>query len=166
MTKELELYDPTINTITEDNFGNIVFGGTGGLYIMDGDEKKYFTYKDQMGNGLVFDVYVEGNNFWIGTGRGLVHYNGKKFKNYNTRDGLASNVINKIEKSPNGEIWIATDNGISIYNGVYFKNIYRNDGLNHPNINGFLFDNNGDVYVASNWGVNLIRDGRIVSIDL
>ena len=165
MTKELELYDPTINTITEDNFGNIVFGGTGGLYIIDGDEKKHFTYEDQMGNGLISDIYVEGNNFWIGTGSGLVHYNGKKFKNYNTRDGLASNTINTIEKSPNGEIWIATDNGISIYNGVYFKNIYRNDGLNHPNINGFLFDNNGDVYVASNWGVNLIRDGRIVSID-
>ena len=50
-----------------------------------------------MGNGLVKDVFVEGNNYWIATTGGLVHYNGKKFKNYNTRDGLASNTINKIE---------------------------------------------------------------------
>ena len=165
VTDDFELYDPTVNTITEDNFGNIVFGGTGGLYKYNSNDKKHFTYKNQMGNGLVKDVFVEGNNYWIATTGGLVHYNGKKFKNYNTRDGLASNTINKIEKSPNGDIWIATDNGISIYNGTSFKNYYRNDGLNHPNINGFLFDTNGDIYVATNWGVNLIREGRIVSID-
>ena len=46
MTKELELYDPTINTIMRINFGNIVFGGTAkGFYINDGNEKKHFNIR-------------------------------------------------------------------------------------------------------------------------
>ena len=80
------------------------------------------------GNGHVNDIFIEGSTYWIATTNGLVHYNGKKFKNYNIRDGLASDQINSIQKSPNGDIWVATSNGISIFNGVSFKNITRNNG--------------------------------------
>ncbi len=165
MTAQLGLYDPTINAITEDNYGNIVFGGTGGLYIYNQKELKHYTYKDGVGNGFILDIFVEGNNYWIGTSSGLVFYNGKKFKNYNIRDGLAGNTVNKISKSPKGDIWIATTNGISVFDGVAFKNYFYRHGLNNTDINNFLFDKNGDVYVSSEWGVNLIRNDKITSID-
>ena len=120
MTDEFQLYDPNITTIAEDSYGNIVFGGSGGLFIYNDKELKHFTYADGMANGFVTDVFIEGNNYWIGTGSGLAFFNGKKFKNYTTDDGLCDNSINKIAKSLKGEIWIGTNNGISVFDGVSF----------------------------------------------
>ena len=165
MTDEFQLYDPNITTIAEDSYGNIVFGGSGGLFIYNDKELKHFTYADGMANGFVTDVFIEGNNYWIGTGSGLAFFNGKKFKNYTTDDGLCDNSINKIAKSLKGEIWIGTNNGISVFDGVSFTNYYYNSGLNNTEINNFLFDQNGDIYISSFWGVNLIRNKKITSID-
>tara|TARA_B100000900_G_scaffold276711_1_gene236591 strand:+ start:1718 stop:6598 length:4881 start_codon:yes stop_codon:yes gene_type:complete len=165
LTKTLGLYDPNITAIAEDSYGNIVFGGSGGLYIYNDQELKHYTYADGMGNGFVTDILIEGNNYWIGTGAGLVFFNGKKFKNYTIDDGLASNTINKIAKSLKGEIWIGTNNGFSIFDGVNFKNYFYSSGINNTTVNNFLFDKNGDIYISTNWGVNLIRNGSTTSID-
>ena len=165
MTEKLELYDPNITAIAEDSYGNIVFGGSGGLYIYNDKELKHYTYADGMGNGFVTDIFIEGNSYWIGTGSGLTYFNGKKFKNYTTEDGLASNSINKIAKSLKGDIWIGTNNGLSVFNGDNFTNYFYGKGLNNNTVNNFLFDKNGDIYVSTAWGVNLIRNNKIISID-
>ena len=155
-----------INAIAEDDYGRMIFGGSAGLTIMDDDKVINYDYADGMGSGWVLSVMPEGKNIWIGTQIGLVLYNGKKFKTYNTDDGLAGNSINSIVKSPKGEIWIATDNGISIYDGMSFKNISYLNGLRARATNDIYFDDNGEILISTNQGVSKLReDGTFYTID-
>ena len=98
---------------------------------------------------------------WLGTQNGLVFYNGKKFKTYDTFDGLSANTINGLAKSPRGEIWIATTNGLSIYDGMSFKNSSILKGLNVRTANDIYFDENGDILVTTNRGISKLRDDGV-----
>jgi len=58
---------------------------------------------------------------WIGTGNGLVKYNGYTFKTYTTSDSLADNFITCSFKTKNG-IWFGHMNGdLTYYNEKIFK---------------------------------------------
>ena len=119
-----------------------------------------------MANGGVRAILVEGKNMWIGTNIGLAYYNGKKFRTYHYVDGLPANTINKIVKSPKGEIWIATQNGISIYDGMSFKNISLLKGLNTRAVNDIYFDDNGEILIATQQGISKLReDGTFYKLD-
>jgi ligand-binding sensor domain-containing protein/serine phosphatase RsbU (regulator of sigma subunit) len=48
---------------------------------------------------------------WIGTGEGLVKYDGLNFHNFNTSDSLSSDFIRDIYISKNNSVWIGHDNG-------------------------------------------------------
>jgi hypothetical protein len=51
--------------------------------------------KDGLAGNLVFSIqFDEKNNLWIATGGGLSYYDGKKFTNYRTEQGLLVNRIN------------------------------------------------------------------------
>ena len=156
----------SIKAIDEDEYGRMIFGGTAGLTILDGDNFINYDYADGVGNGSVNSILLEGNNMWLGTNIGLVFYNGKKFRTYDIYDGLPSNIINSIVKSPKGEIWIATENGVSIYDGMSFKNSSILKGLNRRNANDIYFDENGDIMVSTDRGISKFReDGTFYTLD-
>ena len=63
-------------------------------------------------------------NFWFGSiGSGVYYYDGKSFKNFITKDGLANNVVTNIYEDKTGKIWFGTEGGASIYDGKSFRNI-------------------------------------------
>lgn len=49
-------------------------------------------------------------------------YNGKSFRYFTTKEGLADNQIRSIEEDHNGKIWIGTSKGISVFDNVKFIN--------------------------------------------
>ena len=65
-------------------------------------------------------------NLWIGTRNGLSKFNGEKFINYYTEDGLIGNRILLISEDDKGNLIFVTENGISIFDGAKFKNISLN----------------------------------------
>ncbi|MEJ2494627.1 MAG: SpoIIE family protein phosphatase [Ignavibacteriaceae bacterium] len=85
-------------------------------------------------------------NIWIGTTKGLSKYLGnyKRFKNYNSDDGLPNDFIYGILEDEKGNLWLSTNDGLSKFNPVEetFKNFYANDGLqgNEFNQNAFAKD--------------------------
>ena len=143
-----------ITSIVEDEYGRMIFGGGAGLSILEEGKFTNYNYADGVGSGTVLSILLEGNNMWLGTQNGLVFYNGKKFKTYDTFDGLSANTINGLAKSPRGEIWIATTNGLSIYDGMSFKNSSILKGLNVRTANDIYFDENGDILVTTNRGIS------------
>lgn len=59
---------------------------------------------------------------WMGTGEGLVRYNGLEFENFNQTDSLAGNFVSALHVSPSGELWIGHNNGdLTIYKEGTFK---------------------------------------------
>lgn len=107
--------------------GDIVVCTTRGIAIVDKDKKiKTVINRD---NGLEFENVLcayqkDDNHIFLGTdGGGLYECDliSGDISNYNTENGLNSNVISCIKEGTEG-IWLGTDNGLCFYNES-FRNI-------------------------------------------
>lgn len=135
---EKGLAGPAVLAIFEDRKGNLWFGNNGaGLFKYDGKLLTNFTKEEGLSNdqflknnkpgpGTLARVYSinEDNqgDLWIGTvDAGVWRYDGKKFTNYTTKNGLSSNAVNTIYKDKKGMLWFGTDaNGVCTFNGTSF----------------------------------------------
>jgi ligand-binding sensor domain-containing protein len=56
----------------------------------------HYTIEDGLPSNQVFDVIQDDDGFlWIATDRGVSKFDGKKFINYTTSDGLLNNTVFK-----------------------------------------------------------------------
>ena len=173
--KKHNIKDVGFSAVGEDNDGNIIFGGHMGLFIFDGKEIRNLRYGDGLGSGHITDIFIDNDNYWLGTTDGLVHFNGSVYNNHGINEGLGANTyIRKISKSPKGDLLITvghpTDFGDS---GLFFTNsMYSYDGVsfnviesaNHTsNINDILFSSD-IMYYNSNDKVILLSENSQQSI--
>lgn len=92
---------------------------------------------------------------WFGTwGGGLSRFDGKKFKNYTTADGLPGNIINAIEIDRQGIMWIGTNKGVSRFDGKTFKNFSTMNGLVGDYIYSIAIDAEGNKWFGTFGGVS------------
>lgn len=135
---EKGLAGPAVLGLFEDSKGNLWFGNNGsGLFRYDGKTLQNFTEEKGLGNNefkvsgksypntmaRIYSMNEDNNgNLWIGTvDAGVWRYDGNKFINYTTKDGLTSNAVNTIYKDQKGELWFGTDeDGICKFNGKSF----------------------------------------------
>ncbi|MFT3740460.1 MAG: two-component regulator propeller domain-containing protein [Breznakibacter sp.] len=94
---------------------------------------------------------------WIGTGEGLVKYDGIRFKNYTVADSLAGDFIRDIFIDDAGSVWIGHDNGtISEYQRGNFSKILIPSGSSP--VRDICQDEEGNI-----WGVE--QNNGIIRID-
>src|SRR5262245_36947790 len=73
---------------------------------------KTYTVEDGLVSNPVRRIYQDHKGFiWIGTWEGLSEYNGYKFTNYTTANGLSHNMINDLYESIDGKLYVAENNG-------------------------------------------------------
>jgi len=68
----------------------------------------------------ILTMTPEGQNLWIGTDNGLVHYNPAKrsvIKIFSVKDGLPDHVIYAVLSDHRGGYWLSTNKGISRFDG-------------------------------------------------
>lgn len=73
--------------------------------------QNYINYNEN--NGLpsnhIYRITQDKKGFiWIGTDKGLVKYNGKKFTTFTTANGLQSNSVWELFPTPDGKLWFAS----------------------------------------------------------
>ena len=91
---------------------------------------------------------------WVGTwGGGLGRYDGRKWKNYTTRDGLPGNHVSMLHFSKQGELWIGTNNGLAQMKNGKFVKITTDDGLFANTVFSMAASPKGDIWVGSFGGV-------------
>jgi ligand-binding sensor domain-containing protein len=91
---------------------------------------------------------------WVGTwGGGLGRYDGRKWKNYTTKDGLPGNHVSMLHFSKKGELWIGTNNGLSQMKDGKFVKITTDDGLFANTVFSMAASPKGDIWVGSYGGV-------------
>ena len=120
--------------IYRDLDGTMWFGTNSGVSHYDGH-----TFTNFATDYLVEAVYRDLDGvMWFGTRhRGLLRYDGKKWLNFTTKDGLAAKTVSTIHQTPDGVLWFGTGSrwefakgyGISRYDGVKFTNLTTADGL-------------------------------------
>lgn len=106
----------------------------------------------------VFSIHIDPqDNVWAGTwGGGVARFDGKKWTNLNTRDGLVGNIVYSIVQHPDCAYWFGTDKGVSRWDGRKFQNFGKAQGLIEDNVYALAVAPSGEVWVGTRGGVTRI----------
>ncbi len=99
---------------------------------------------------------------WAGTwGGGLARFDGRRWHNYTTLEGLPGNHVFSLHLDPKGELWIGTNNGLTRWQkGTFAKAMTTAEGLFADNIFAMTSSPDGALWVGSYGGVAQLRRGK------
>lgn len=113
----------SIESITEDRYGNLWIATHYGVNKFDKKEEKFTRYTEDEGlcNNYTYGILIdEFNNPWVSTNGGLAKIDvyDNRIINFNVNDGLQSNEFNGYSyfKSKSGEMFFGGINGLNIFN--------------------------------------------------
>jgi ligand-binding sensor domain-containing protein len=106
----------------------------------------------------VFAIHIDPqDNVWAGTwGGGVAKFDGKKWTNLNSKDGLAGNIVYSIAQHPDGAYWFGTNKGVSRWDGRKWQNFGKNEGLLEENVYALAVSPIGEIWVGTRGGVTRI----------
>src|SRR6476620_7946743 len=113
-----------------------------------------YTPRDGLvGNQVRFITQASKGKLHFGTANGLSIYDGSRFTNYNTENGLTTNLVNGIMEIGTDSIFVIenTHNLQYIYNGKV-RNVFLKDSL-CPVINQFIRCSDGHYYAVADEGL-------------
>jgi ligand-binding sensor domain-containing protein len=91
---------------------------------------------------------------WAGTwGGGVSRYDGKRWTNLTTQDGLAGNIVYSMVQDEKGVFWFGTDKGLSRYDGKTWKTLGKADGLFDSHVYAVAVAPSGDIWAGTKRGV-------------
>lgn len=104
-----------IGVVNEDNTW---FIGYHGVFQFDGQLWKRFFRKELLSDPTDSILVDMSGTVWIGSRRkGVFSFNGTRWSNYDTSDGLPSSSIMTLMEDRRGNIWIQTPKGPSVFDG-------------------------------------------------
>jgi len=134
----------------------------GGLGKYDGKQIKIYNQKDGYNNAFSYtNMFFEDKlgNYWIGGDQGLTKFDGSRFINYTTKDGLPSNRINFITEDKQSNIWVGgQDNGISKINNAYLTTL---EALDDKSSSAITIDQFGNKWVSGGNGIGKYTSDHI-----
>src|SRR6185295_9021247 len=73
---------------------------------------RHYGISEGLTNNRVIAIHQAAKGYlWFATYEGLNRFDGYRFTNYNTRDGLGHSLINDIVEDSSGHLWVATNGG-------------------------------------------------------
>lgn len=150
-----------ITLVSEDSHGRMWFGiGGMGISCFDGERFTHYSIEDGLAGNSVSAVCSDNQGrLWFGTyearfsedpGEGGVScYDGERFINYTTENGLADNDIMCAYKDNQGRLWFGTaGNGVCCFDGESFTTYTTADGLLDNRVYGIIQDQEGAFWFA------------------
>lgn len=103
----------------------------------------------------VFSILVaRDQTIWAGTwGGGVGRWDGKKWTNYTTRDGLGGDIVYSIVQDKNGVLWFGTSGGVTRYDGKTWSTVNKQGGLMENSVYALAVAPNGDIWAGTKRGV-------------
>ncbi len=157
----------------EDASNNLWIGTGGGLNVFDkkSDTFTNFTERDGLPNDVIAGLESSPDgDLWISTYKGLSKFiisNNIEFKNFDTDDGLLSNMFNNgsAYKNGNGDIYFGSINGINYFNPADVKQSSFNAPVIFTALIKYDEQNKNEIDISSvkelelNYKENLINIG-------
>ncbi|MBI3229549.1 MAG: regulator, partial [Burkholderiales bacterium] len=112
----------------------------------------------------VFCIHVDGKDtVWAGTwGGGVSYYDGKAWRSYTSKDGLAGDVVYSIAEGADGSLWFGTDRGVSRFDGKQWYSYGRQQGLLSDHVYAIVALPGNEVWVGSRGGVTRLGTAKVV----
>ncbi|MBL0155372.1 MAG: hypothetical protein IPP93_18640 [Chitinophagaceae bacterium] len=123
---------------------------------------KTYTVEDGLVSNPIRRIYQDGKGFmWIGTWEGLSKYDGNKFTNFNTANGLSHNMVNDIYESADGKLYLAENNGT--VDVLQEDVMLKNEAFRNVIVNKFRILQDHRVFAATDSsGIYEIKNGKLV----
>ncbi len=133
--------------------GSVSLGFRGLFQVADG-----LVSIPEMANRAVFAIYQDrSGRLWFGAEDGLVCQDAQSWKNYTTRDGLASDSVRAIAEDSEGNLWIGTEGGgVDRLRDGRFTSFRQRNGLPGEAVSALLVDGEGVLWVGTD-GSGLAR---------
>lgn len=139
------------------------------LFFVHLSAQDYVLEKHGIEKGLntlhILTIFQASNKFiWLGTDRGVSHFDGYIFKNYTLADKNRIGSVYAIAEDKSGIIWIGSDEGLFYFDGQGINpTAWKYEKENEHSIKDLLFDDNGDLWIASGRGPFLIKKEQLQS---
>lgn len=156
------------NAIFQDKESNVWIGTDIGLNQYRGERFQVYDEADSLTNNLVWTTLCDRDgNLWLGTNDGIskiaFSYEGENhkqhhtIKNYNTKDGLSSNVILSSFEDREGNLWFGTGfGGVCKFNksSNKFETINKEGGLAGDVVFAISDDKDGNMWFGTKEGAS------------
>lgn len=143
----------SIRSVCEDSGGAIwVATQNGMLARQQGDNWTVVSATNKWPGGSANCVVSDPRgSVWIGTGgHGLVQYQNGQFKNWRTRDGLASDSIRGLLVSSSGDLWLAFSSAVQRFRDGKIEDIHLPSGNRY--LRAMAEDTAGNIWVGTSEG--------------
>lgn len=103
----------------------------------------------------VFSIHAAPDGtVWAGTwGGGVSRFDGKRWTNLTSKDGLAGNIVYSMVQDERGVFWFGTNKGVSRYDGKVWQNLGTKEGLLDLNVYALAIAPSGDIWAGTKRGV-------------
>lgn len=159
----------TVQAIAQTRDGYLWLGTLEGLARFDG--VRFTTFDTGNTPELRHNVILalcegEGADLWIGTyGGGLYRHRAGVFSRTSMADGLPSDHVRAVHRSPSGALWVGTTGGLAKLEGGQLTAFTTKDGLPSDRVMSILEDHEGSLWVGtSGGGVARRKDGVFTRI--
>lgn len=118
------------------------------------------TPKDWPSDGAASAIAIDKqNNKWFGTETGVSMFDGKKWTDYTTQDGLRGQKILAIAIDNEGNKWFSTDTGVTRFDDREWTTYTTENGLAGPCVFAIAIDKDGSKWFGTCDGVSKF-DGK------
>jgi ligand-binding sensor domain-containing protein/serine phosphatase RsbU (regulator of sigma subunit) len=152
------LRDDEVQTICEDNKGNLYFGTKDGLSIFNGITFKNFSVNDGLNDNDIYSLLKDHTGtIWIGTANGLCYVQNEKIipideiQRFKSERGKIPVYCIFEDRSLN--LWLATEDGVIRYNRKTSVKFTKADGFTDKRVLSIVQDKNGFLWFGTGEGV-------------
>ncbi len=167
------LHTNDVTAICEDSKGNLWVGTTAGVAVFDGQKFKRI-YEYGLDSSKIWSIYRDSKeNLWFATeGSGWIQYDGNKFKQFTTENGLPTNDIFCTLEDKEGNYWVGTfHNGVCKINSLSIKktelslHVFKDELGGSTNVFSLLEDSKGKIWIGTtNAFISIYEKGKITQL--
>ncbi len=117
-------------------------------------------------NSILAIVQTRDGYIWLGTGNGLVRFDGVRFIVFNKRntEQIKMNVIETLYEDRIGNLWIGTSSGLVCLRDGKFTIYTIEEGLSHDYVKSIYEDRVGNLWIGTKGGgLNRLKDGKFTA---
>ena len=125
----------------------------------------HYTPKDGLVSNQIRNIYQDSKGrLYFTSVNGLSVYDGARFSNYTSKNGLENDIVNCVMEMGYDSVWIVTNSGKinCLVNGSIKPVLFKDPAV--PVINNLYRDDKGTLYAATDQGLYLFDQDRFIKL--